>query len=142
MHTQCGQNTTTYHHTPTPSFRAYGIYLHSSYKMGTYHSMEIELDWCELSNGTAYSQLRARGFPSHGGQYNSKRDTLANITRIAGQDISQTASLPSIAACGSYAEAHQAGKMIPVVMFSNLVEKRHRRYSASTKIWRAVFVED
>lgn len=70
---------------PTPSFHAYHIYLHSSYKIGAYHSKKIEVDRCELcKRGTAYSQQRTCGFPSHGGQYINERDALSNIARIAG----------------------------------------------------------
>src|SRR3979490_1896277 len=73
-----------------PSFHAYDIYLHSSYKIGTYHSKKMEVDRCELcKQGTDNFQLRAVGFPNHGGQYINKCDTLANTTRIARQDISQ-----------------------------------------------------
>lgn len=118
----------------TPSFHACDICLLSSNEVGTYHSRKIEVDRCELcKQGTAYSQPRTCSFPSHGGQCIDKRDMLANIARISGRDVPQTASLPSIAACGSYAEAHQACKMILVAVFSNLVKKRHWRYSASTK---------
>jgi hypothetical protein len=128
---------TKHHYLPscsTPSFHAYDIYLHSSYETGTYRSKKIEVDRCELhKQETAYSQSRARSSHSPDGQYNNKRDTLANTARMTRQDISQTASLPSIAAGGSDAEVHQACKMILVARFSNLVKKRHRRYTASTK---------
>lgn len=130
----------------TPSFHAYNIYLHSSYKMGTYHSKEIEVDQCELcKQGTAYSQPRACGFPSLGGQYINKRDTLANITRIAGQDISQAINRCWRQLCRASSGMQNDTRICVVVlvaMFSNLVKKRHQRYPASTKDLEAIFVED
>jgi ABC-type transport system involved in cytochrome bd biosynthesis fused ATPase/permease subunit len=59
---------------------------------------------------------------------------------MAGHDISQTASLPSIAAGSNYTGAHQAYIMVLafvivvlVAAFSDLLKKRYQRYLVSAK---------
>jgi hypothetical protein len=98
---------------------------------------------------TNCSKSRAHGLPSHGGQYNDKRDTLANLAHMAGHDISQTASLPSIAAGSNYTEARQAYIMVLisvivvlVAVFSDLAKSDTSDTQSLQKIWRAMSMKN